>query len=175
MPRKITVLEFSYLTLLLFFISCGNIETDDRKAILECIIDNYTEVNRVSNSEYLSINENQFWSDSTSIIVLSIHKRVDEVYNGLIAEYNGIEIRLYRGSLDESSKIVEQNWIPTNLNWKKIKIGKTKRDDENPIPIGNHPPQIQLVYNTKSNCINEILLGNEKIITEIMLNCKNCN
>lgn len=172
---KVGILQLCFLISLFILISCENIQTNDRDAILECIIDNYTSINKVTKTDYLSISDFQNWSDSTSIIMLvTLPKEENYELDEFTSEYNGIEIRMSRGSLNKSKKVVDELWIPTNIKWRKKK-DKAKAIDESDIPIGNNPPQIQLIYNPKNNCIQEIILGNSEIISQTMMNCKKCN
>jgi hypothetical protein len=174
--KKIGILQLCFLILLLLSVSCENPKTSNENSILECIIDNYSKINKVAKTDYLSIRDNQNWTDSTSIIVITtLPKEGRDEIDVLVANYGRIEIRMIRGTLNKSKKSVNDNWISTYLDWRKNKKEKSKIPDENYIPILNHPDEIQLVYNPKSNCIQEIILGNEEVISQTMRNCKKCN
>lgn len=156
--------------------SCGNTHTKKENAILECVIDNYLKVNKVQNTDILDINEQQGWTENTSIIVITtLPKKNANDFNMLSSIYKGIELRRTKGTLNKKTDIVnEENWISNNLTWKKITKNITIKSSVNSVPSLNHPDQIQLIYNPELKCIKDVILGKNEIISQIMLNCNSC-
>lgn len=160
---------FLQISVILLLLSCKNeatiIISDNTQ--LECILDTYIRNNKTKNNSYIYVNENQYWSDTTSVISLSLVNTIIHNDNIKLSVYKNNKIIYLLSSFKNYTN--KNNTISNKLKW-DYKFNSNNELKENYVS----EYEMQFIYNVKNKCISKILKTypiNDSIILKEIKKC----
>ncbi len=155
--------------------SCRSIKSDDQEdMLLECILTNFIiqEDNSNQQGSFL-VGQHDHWGKSTSMIIISYipNDKIEFIQAEEKSRFNQNDVYFYRIEMSAANgeKVIQK--IPNQLKWEPLKSQYSMNADQPPFD----PLTVQLTYNYSSNCVENILNGENNLQKGWETKCKSCS
>jgi hypothetical protein len=153
--------------LILIFMLLNSCNKKIQSGKLECILDSIkVDVNEMD----IEVGQHNGWTDTTTLILVTYHRKSMDISIGskLKGVYKGSDIYFYQSIVD-SLDTKKYRQIPNNIIWNDF---IPKKIDKNIIQPPYDPINIQIEYNTKKECIGDVIKGKGYLNGKIISECK---
>lgn len=154
--------------------SCQSIKSDNQEdKLLECILSSFIipEDNGNQQGSFL-VGQHDHWGESTSIIIVSFipNDKIDLIHAEEKSRFNQFDVYFYRTEIADANKEKIIQKIPNQLKWVPFKSQHSMNDVQ---PIYD-PATVQIVFNHSSNCVENIIMGENHFQKGWETKCKSC-
>lgn len=153
------------LPFLLLLCCQASLPLTNEPATLECLLDAFVAQHPPDNDELLRVLEGTYWTDTTSIIMVSTYKKrfldQETTQGKQEASYRGYQVLYAADVVDGSKRPVNANQlIPRAISLSPFDT--TNLPKEHFLPPYN-PPAVQVIYNHETHRFEDVLLVTSSI------------